>query len=78
VLVFFDDILVYSKQYPGTFQQHMLAVLQKLKEHELYAKISKCEFGLREIKYLGHVISEEGVATEKNKIKAIQDWPSPK
>lgn len=77
MLVFLDDILVDSSTL-GLHQQHLLAVLQRLKEHELYAKRSKCEFGLREIEYLGHVISEEGVATDKNKIKAMQDWPSPK
>lgn len=76
-LVFFDDILVYSQ----TVQDHILhwrTVLQALREHQLYAKLSKCIFGLLEVKYLGHIISIKGVATDPTKIDIIQKWPTPK
>lgn len=75
--MFFDDILVYSQ----TVQDHILhwrTVLQALREHQLYAKLSKCIFGLLEVKYLGHIISIKGVATDPTKIDIIQKWPTPK
>jgi hypothetical protein len=53
-------------------------VLQVLREHQLYAKFSKCDFFQKQVHYLGHVISEEGVAVDPDKIKAIMDWPTPK
>jgi hypothetical protein len=52
-------------------------VLQVLRDHQLYAKYSKCDFFQREIQYLGHTISEEGVVVDPEKIKAIMDWPAP-
>jgi len=76
VLVFFDDILVYS---PSWLQhlEHLEIVLQILKEEHLFAKSSKCSFAVREIAYLGHVISVSEVAMDKEKLSAIQDWPRP-
>ncbi|KAJ0545001.1 putative nucleotidyltransferase, Ribonuclease H [Helianthus annuus] len=76
VLIFFDDILVYSK----SMQQHvedLKEVLQLFREHQLYAKKSKCSFGGSKVEYLGHVISKEGVSTDPSKIEAVKNWPTP-
>lgn len=70
VLVFFDDILVYSGTMEEHFQ-HLKVVLGSLQEHELYANARKCVFGQGTIKYLGHVISEEGVAADPHKIEVM-------
>jgi transposase InsO family protein len=77
VLVFFDDILIYSKSWEDHLQ-HVDKVLQLLKEQQLYAKPSKCFFGVKEVEYLGHIVSHEGVKVDPNKIKAMMDWPIPK
>jgi len=61
VVVYLDDILVYSKN-EEEHAEHLRLVLQKLREHQLYAKYSKCEFWLSEVTYLGHVISKDGIA----------------
>ncbi|KAJ4783151.1 polyprotein [Rhynchospora pubera] len=76
VLVFFDDILVYSSTMKEHVQ-HLTIVFELLKRHQLYAKRSKCAFGLHEIEYLGHVISHNGVATDPQKITAMINWPVP-
>ncbi|KAA0038302.1 peroxidase 64 [Cucumis melo var. makuwa] len=76
VLVFFDDILVYSKN-EDDHAMHMGKVLSNLQQHELYANQKKCHFAHKRIEYLGHVISGEGVAVDLEKIKAISDWPQP-
>eukprot|EP00253_Pinus_taeda_P009062 PITA_09062 len=77
VLIFIDDILVYSRTIEE-HQEHLRKVLQTLQEHQLYAKFSKCDFFKEEIQYLGHVITKEGIAVDPEKIKAIMDWPVPK
>jgi hypothetical protein len=77
VLVFFDDILIYSKSWEDHLQ-HVDKVLQLLKEQQLYAKPSKCFFGVKEVEYLGHIVSHEGVKVDPNKIKAMMDWSIPK
>ncbi|GKB03552.1 retrotransposon-related protein [Tanacetum coccineum] len=76
-LVFFDDILIYSKSLEDHVL-HLKAVLAKMKAHSLYAKESKCVFGTTHVEYLGHVISAEGVATDSSKVQAMQTWPIPK
>lgn len=76
ILVFFDDILVYS----NTWEQHMLHLeqtLQLLKTHPLYAKRSKCVFAQQEVEYLGHLVSDKGVSAEATKISARISWPVP-
>nr|GEW51010.1 reverse transcriptase [Tanacetum cinerariifolium] len=75
-ILFFDDILVYSPSREQHYQ-HLRHVFNTLAQHRYYAKRSKCTFGVTEVHYLGHVISESGVATDCEKIKAIQDWPKP-
>eukprot|EP00253_Pinus_taeda_P012645 PITA_12645 len=77
VLIFIDDILVYSRNMEE-HHEHLRKVLQTLWEHQLYAKFSKCDFFKEEIQYLGHVITKEGTAVDPEKIKAIMDWPVPK
>ncbi|GMI86209.1 hypothetical protein HRI_002290200 [Hibiscus trionum] len=77
VLVFFDDILIYSKDL-STHSHHLELVFQLLRTHKLFAKRSKCFFGQEQIEYLGHIISAQGVATDSSKIEAIQNWPFPK
>jgi hypothetical protein len=70
VLVFIDDILIYSKSREE-HEEHLKLVLQVIREHHLYAKFSKCDFFQKQVHYLGHVISEEGVAVDPDKIKSI-------
>jgi hypothetical protein len=77
VLVFVDDILIYSKNREE-HEGHLRLVLQVLREHQLYAKFSKCDFFHKKIHYLGHVLSEEGVAVDPDKIRSIMEWPTPK
>lgn len=76
VLVFFDDILVYS-QDKNKHQGQLDLVLQKLADNSLYANLKKCEFGQSTIGYLGHRISGDGVGAEEDKNKAIKEWPQP-
>ena len=77
VLVFFDDILVYSNSWDSHLKD-LEKVFKKLRAHKLFAKLSKCEFGVERIDYLGYVISKEGVATDGSKIEAMLLWPIPK
>jgi hypothetical protein len=77
ILVFFDDILIYSKTWDEHLA-HLEKVLDIMKTQSLYAKESKCEFGMRELLYLGHIISGQGVQVHQEKIRAIVDWPTPK
>ena len=77
VLVFFDDILVYSPTLEA-HTEHLRMVLHTMRVHQLYAKRSKCVFGVSQVEYLGHIISDEGVATDPSKVTAMQNWPIPK
>ena len=76
VLVFFDDILIYSKSWKDHVE-HVDRVLQLLEEKQLYAKRSKCFFGVQEVEYLGHIVSHEGVKVDPSKVKAIKEWRIP-
>jgi len=76
VLVFFDDILIYNKSWKDHVE-HVDRVLQLLEEKQLYAKRSKCFFGVQEVEYLGHIVSHEGVKVDPSKIKAIKEWKIP-
>jgi len=72
VLVFFDDILIYNKSW-NDHVQHVDMVLKLLEEKQLYAKISKCVFGVQVVEYLGHIVSHEGVKVHPRKIKTIKE-----
>ncbi|KAJ3696419.1 hypothetical protein LUZ61_000124 [Rhynchospora tenuis] len=77
ILVFFDDILIYSKSLEDHVS-HVSTALQVLADNQLFAKLSKCVFGVRQIEYLGHIISPQGVATDPSKIETMLNWPIPK
>ena len=77
VLVFFDDILIYIRTWEEHLQ-HIEIVLHILEEQQFYAKLSKCDFGLTEMLYLGHIIGVDGVRVHKENIRAIRDWPEPR
>ncbi|XP_057986604.1 uncharacterized protein LOC131171153 [Hevea brasiliensis] len=72
VLVFFDDVLIYSPSWE-THLEHVQLALQLLRQHQFFIKLSKCAFGLKQIEYLGHVVSGDGVQVDKSKISAILD-----
>jgi hypothetical protein len=76
VIVYLDDILIYSKT-AEEHARHIETVLALLRKHQLYAKLSKCQFFQHTIKFLGHTISTAGISVDDDKIKAIQDWPVP-
>src|ERR1044072_6557019 len=75
--VFIDDILVYSKN-EEEHREHLRQVLQILRTKKLYANAAKCEFWLEEVKFLGHVISREGIAVDPSKVEAVMAWERPK
>jgi hypothetical protein len=77
VIVFLYDILVYSKS-EEEHEQHLRLVLQVLRGHQLYAKLSKCSFYQRQIHYLGHIILEEGIIVDLEKVEAIREWSMPR
>jgi len=70
VVVFIDDILVYSST-PGEHASHLRDVLGVLRKNELYTKLSKCEFWLVKVAFLGHVVSKEGISVDPQKIEAV-------
>jgi hypothetical protein len=76
VLVFFDDILIYSKSCAEHLRH--IRVLEELQRHQLFLKRTKCAFGATTVGYLGHIISEAGVAMDPAKVQAIRDWPVPR
>ncbi|KAL3675441.1 hypothetical protein R1sor_025389 [Riccia sorocarpa] len=76
VIVFLDDILVYSRTR-AEHQRHLQQVLEVLRENQLYAKLSKCEFGKTEVDYLGHRVSAKGIQVMEEKVEAIQRWSAP-
>jgi hypothetical protein len=77
MIVFIDDILIYSKN-KEEHAKHLRIALQILREHQLYAKFSKCEFCLDKVEFLGHVISKECIAINPSKVAAVLEWEAPK
>jgi hypothetical protein len=75
VVVFIDDISIYSKS-EEEHAQHLRVTLQRLRDHLLYAKFSKCAFWLKEVLFLGHIISIEGIVVDPSKIQEVLDWKS--
>ena len=76
VLVFIDDILVYSSSMED-HAKHLREVFLLLQQNNLYIKCSKCSFALKKLEYLGHVTGAQGVATDKSKVQAVLKWPTP-
>ncbi|GJW79072.1 putative reverse transcriptase domain-containing protein [Tanacetum coccineum] len=77
VIVFIDDILIYSKS-KEEHEEHLKLILELLKKEELYAKFSKCEFWIPKVQFLGHVIDSKGIHVDPVKIKSVKDWAPPK
>jgi hypothetical protein len=77
VVVYIDDILIYSSSLEE-HAEHLRKVFQRLRENKLYAKLEKCEFGVTEVDFLGHRITQEGLMMDDHKVKAILDWEPPK
>ena len=77
VLVFFDDILIYSTSWADHLR-HLRVVFDLLRQHRLFVKRSKCSFGVDSVAYLGHIISASGVAMDPAKVHTIHDWPRPR
>ena len=76
VVVFIDDILIYSKN-DEEHADHLRLMLGKLREHQLYAKFSKCAFWLKEVAFLGHILSAGGVAVDPSKVSDVLSWSQP-
>lgn len=76
VVVYLDDILVFSKS-AAEHERHLRLVLQRLREHKLYARAEKCHFNKPEVEFLGHIVGADGVKVDPRKVKAVEDWPVP-
>ena len=77
VVVFIDDILVYSKDRKN-HDTHLQVVLETLRKEQLYEKLSKCEFWLNEVSFLGHIVSKEGIRVDPKKIEVVVEWKPPR
>jgi hypothetical protein len=77
VVVFIDDILIFSRSEED-HEEHLRLVLQKLREHQLYAKFSKCAFWLKEVSFLRHIITDGGIAVDPSKVRDVLNWSPPK
>ena len=77
VMVFVDNILIYS-QFEDEHEDHLRIVLQALRDHQLYAKFSECEFWLTKVRFLGHIVSASGVSVDPEKVDAAMSWEMPK
>ena len=75
--MFIDDILIYSKSMEE-HEEHLRLVLGRLQREKLYAKFSKCNFWLKQVSFLGHIINKDGIAMDPEKVKAVVEWPTPK
>ena len=76
IVIFIDDIPVYSG-IEEEHEEHLRTILQTLKEHQSYAKFSKCEFWLEKVTFLGHIISKNGLEVDPEKVEAVQNWNRP-
>ena len=77
VVVFIDDILVYSKD-AQEHEQHLRIVMEMLREKKLYAKLNKCDFWLKDVSFLGYIVSAEGIRVDPIKIEAVVNWKPPR
>ncbi|RMZ74716.1 hypothetical protein DV738_g5685, partial [Chaetothyriales sp. CBS 135597] len=76
-MVYLDDILIYSKN-DEDHEQHIKQVLERLRQHGLYAKLSKCKFKMQEVGFLGFIVNTDGVLMEPSRVTAVQEWPEPR
>jgi hypothetical protein len=76
VMVFIDDILIYSRS-EEEHEEHLHPVLLKLREHRLYAKLSMCEFWMKQVAFLGHIISKGGISVDPSKAQDVLSWNAP-
>ena len=76
VVVFIDDILNYFET-AEEHEEHLRVVLSRLREHKLYAKFSKCEFWLKKVPFLDHVLSKDGISIDPSKVQEVMDWKAP-
>jgi hypothetical protein len=76
IMVFIDDILVYSRN-EEEHEGHLRLVLQTLRDHKLYAKLSKCEFWLKQVAFLGYVVSKGGISVDPSKVQEVLSWKAP-
>ena len=76
LVVFIDDILLYSRNREQ-HTEHLRQVLEILRKEKLYAKLSKCDFFMEQISFLGHIVSSGGVSVDPSKVSAVRDWPVP-
>lgn len=76
VVVYLDDILIYSRN-PEDHAEHVKRVLERLRKYDLYAKLSKCEFSVEEVEFLGFIVGKDGVRADPSRIETIQQWPVP-
>jgi hypothetical protein len=76
VVIFIYDILIFSKT-EEEHEEHLRLVLLRLREHQLYAKFSRCEFWIDEVPFLGHIISKGGTAVDPSKVKDVLEWETP-
>jgi hypothetical protein len=76
VVVFIDDILIYLRSMEE-HEEHLRILFQWLRDHQLFAKFSKCEFWIKEVLFLGHVVSPEGIAMDPGKVKEVLEWKPP-
>ena len=75
VVIFIDDILIYSKN-EEEHSEYLRIVLQTLRQEKLYAKLSKCEFWLKSVAFLGHIVSGEDISVDPSKVQTVKDWPT--
>jgi hypothetical protein len=76
VIVFINDILVYLENEKD-HAEHLRIILTRLRDHQLYAKVSKCEFWLKTVPFLGHVLSENGISVDPSKVQEVMNWKAP-
>lgn len=76
IVVFIDHILIYSRSQQER-AENLRLVLRRLQEEKLYAKLSKCEFWMEQVPFLGHIVSSKGISIDPSKVEAITNWPRP-